>query len=333
MSEELHNAPIAFVDENHSQLSRRIINAFYGPHFKTPEIISHDEIDKGLDTGQFTFVVEIPPHFERNMLAQRETTIQIHIDATRMNAAFIGSGYIQNIIAGEISEFSKGYRAPTHSAIKLTKRYRFNPSLNGVWFGGVVELIGHITMLSVILSGAAIVREREHGTLEHLLGMPLTSFQIISAKIWSMALIVLCATGLSLYLVIYGLLEMPSTGSNLLFLFGTAVYLFATTSLGILLGTLAKTMPQLGLLVLLFILPLEMLSGGSTPFESMPIAVQHLMSLTPTPHFVRFSQGILYRGAGLDVLWSSCVAMACIGSALFFISLRLFRRSVTLRHA
>jgi ABC-2 type transport system permease protein len=208
-------------------------------------------------------------------------------------------------------------------------RARFNPELNKVWFGAVMKVIDNVTMLSIILTGAALLREREHGTVEHLLVMPVTPFEIMAAKIWSMALVVLLATAASLILVVEGVLRVPIEGSILLFLFGTCLHLFATTSLGIFLGTLARSMPQFGLLMILFLLPLQILSGGTTPRESMPDIVQHLMLAAPNTHFVMLAQSILYRGAGLSVIWPQFVALALIGTVLFIFSLARFRKTLS----
>ena len=330
-SQELHNAPIAIVDEDHSMLSQRIINAFYGPYFKTPDIIRVADIDPGLDSGLYTFVLDIPPDFERDVRSGRQPELQINVDATRMSQAFIGAGYIENIVTGEINEFMLRYRAATELPIGLATRIRFNPTLNGSWFGGVMEIINQITMLSVILTGAALIREREHGTLEHLLVMPLRPMEIMLSKVWAMALVVLVAAALSLRFVVQTLLEMPIAGSVPLFLFGAMLHLFSTTSLGILLGTVARTMPQLGLLVILIIISLQMLSGSNTPYESMPETVQTLMLLAPTTHFVSFAQAILFRGAGLDIVWPSFLAVIASGTLFFLIALALFRRTVTLK--
>ena len=221
------------------------------------------------------------------------------------------------------------HRAETELPIGLTTRIRFNPTLNSIWFGGVMELINNVAMLSVILTGAALIREREHGTLEHLLVMPLRPVEIMLAKVWAMGLVVLIASALSLRLVVQEVLAMPIAGSVPLFLFGAVLLLFSTTSLGILLGTVARSMPQLGLLVILVVLSLQMLSGSYTPYESMPETVQAVMLFSPTTHFVSIAQAILFRGAGFDVVWPEFVAVISSGVVFFLIALALFRRSVT----
>ena len=143
------------------------------------------------------------------------------------------------------------------------------------------------------------------------------------------SLALLLAAGISLHLVVRGLLQVPVEGSIPLFMAGAALCLFATTAMGIFLATIARSMPQFGLLMVLILLPLQLLSGGMTPRESMPELVQSVMLLAPTTHFVELGQAILYRGAGLDVVWQPFLALAAIGSALFALSLARFRKTIS----
>ena len=328
MPETLHNAPIAIVDEDNSALSQRIASAFYPPQFTPPAMIDYGSVDPGMDAGQYTFALVIPPNFQRDVLARRSPALQLNVDATRMSQAFTGSGYIQQIAIGEVNEFVKRYRGAEPLPVDLALRARFNPSLDKAWFGSVVQIINHITLLSIILTGAALIREREHGTIEHLLVMPVTPAQIMLSKIWSMALVVLIASFLSLNLMVRGVLGVPIEGSIALFFAGAALSLFATTSMGIFIATLARNMPQFGMLMMLTIMPLQMLSGGTTPRESMPEIVQNIMLVAPTTHFVELSQAILYRGAGLETVWQPFLALALIGAVLFFLSLARFRKTI-----
>lgn len=203
---------------------------------------------------------------------------------------------------------------------------RFNPNLDPAWFGGVMAIINNITMLAIVLTGSALIREREHGTVEHLLVMPVTPFEIMMAKVWSMGLVVLVVSGLSLMLMVKGVLGVPIEGSIPLFMLGVVLSLFATTSIGIFMGTIARSMPQLGLLMILVLLPLQMLSGGSTPRESMPQAVQDIMLTMPTTHFVSLARAILYRGAGLSIVWPQFLTLLAIGGVFFLIALLRFRK-------
>ncbi|WP_317205391.1 ABC transporter permease [Janthinobacterium sp.] len=327
--ETLHKAAIAIVDEDASPLSARIAGAFFPPQFTEPKMISQAEVDAGLNTGAYTFALNIPPNFQRDVLAGRHTELQLNVDATRMSQAFSGNAYIQQIAAAEIREFVQRYRGAAAPPVELVLRTRFNPTLKESWFGALMEIINNVTMLSIILTGAALIREREHGTIEHLLVMPVTPAEIMLAKVWAMGLVVLAAAALSLTFVVRGALRVPIEGSVALFLAGAALHLFATTSMGIFMATVARSMPQFGMLLILVLLPLQMLSGSVTPRESMPALVQNIMLFAPTTHFVELSQAILYRGAGIGVVWKPFLALLAIGVALFTVSLSRFRKTIS----
>ncbi|GJL61657.1 MAG: ABC transporter permease [Nitrospirales bacterium] len=329
-SSEVHHASIALVDEDRSTLSRQISQAFHLPYFQEPQLISAQEIDPGMDQGQFMFVLNIPPRFEADVLANRQPEIQVNIDATALLQAGIGASYIQNIISNEITRFRQGSGEGSRRAVELVTRTAFNPNRTSSWFNSILTIIDQITMLTIILTGAALIREREHGTIEHLLVMPLTSFEIAIAKVWSNGLVILVATIASLLLVVEGVLSVPIVGSKMLFLLGTTLYLFFATALGIFLGTIARSMAQFALLIVLVIMTLNMLSGENTPVESQPDWLQNITLFLPSRHFVSFAQAIIYRGAGLDIVWSEFVAVTVLGLVFFIFSLGLFRRSIAL---
>ncbi len=326
--ETLNKAAIAIVDEDRSPLSQRIVGAFYPPFFLPPEMVTAAEMDGRMDAGLDTFALNIPPEFQRDVLAGRSPAIQLNVDATRISQAFTGNGYVQAIVAGEVQEFADRYRDDQTPPVDLAGRVRFNQELNKSWFVAVVQVINQVTLLSIVLTGAALIRERERGTIEHLLVMPVTPLEIMTSKVWAMGLVVLVSCAFSLVVVVQGLLSVPIEGSLLLFLAGVVLNLFATTSMGIFMGTFARSMPQFGLLLMLTIMPLEMFSGGSTPRESMPEWVQIVMLAAPTTHFVMLAQGILYRGAGLSIVWPQFVALFLIGAVLFYVSQSRLRKVI-----
>lgn len=328
VSLELKNASVAVVDEDQSTLSIRIRDALMPPQFLRPEVIDAGQIDRSMDRGRFTFVLDIPPGFEADVLAGRQPTIQLNVDATAMSQAGIGAGAIQSIVQGEVLEFTQRERRDVPVPVGLVTRARFNPNLIDTWFMGINGLTMVVTILSVILTGAAVIREREHGTLEHLLVMPLRPSEIMMGKIAANSLVVLFATALSTLVVIRGLLGAPLNGSPVFFLLGAALNIFAMTSLGVTLATLVRSMPQFGLLMMLVVMPMNILSGGNTPLDSMPLAIQWIMFFSPTTHFVNISQAILFRGAGLAGVWVDFVAVALIAASFFGVALYRFRSSV-----
>ena len=326
--ESLHRASIAVADEDRSQLSTRIIDALRPPQFITPEHVELADIDRSMDAGLHTFVLDIPPNFQRDVLAGRSPALQLNVDATRQSQAQTGTGYIQNIVNDEIRSFVQRYRATPAQPVELVPRAMFNPNLNQGWFAAVTAIINNITLLGIMLTGAALIREREHGTIEHLLVMPVTPLEIMLSKVWSMSVVVLLASVFSLQFVVKGALGVAVPGSVLLFAMATLLYLFAAASIGIYMGTLARNMPQFGLMTILVLLPLQILSGALTPRESMPDVVRWLMSLAPTTHFVSLGQGVLFRGAGIDVVWPEFLMVSLIGAAFFALAHHRLRSTI-----
>jgi ABC-2 type transport system permease protein len=330
---ELKNASVAVVDEDRSQLSQRLRDALLQPLFQPPVELAANEIDGAMDSGSYTFVIDIPPKFEADVLAGRQPELQINVDATAMTHAGHGATYLQQIIAQEIREFMRGKGAAVQEPVSLVVRAKFNPNLDSTWFMGVMQIINMITLLAIMLTGAALIREREHGTLEHLLVMPLTPAEIMIAKVWANGLIIVIAATLSLKVVVQGLLAVPIAGSVPLFVAGTALYLFSVTALGIFLATIARSMPQFGLLALPIFTVMYLLSGGTTPLDSMPRWLQIAMQFSPSTHFVSLAQAILYRSAGFDVVWPSFAAVTAIGVVFFLSALVRFRKTISVTQA
>lgn len=322
---EVRNASVAIVDADRSTLSARVKDALQPPYFQTPREIDRSEVDILMDKGHYTFILEIPPRFEADVLAGRGPSIQVNVDATAMTQAGVGTAYILQIVAREMASFLK--QRGSNQAIPIDPVYRalFNQNLEAIRFNTIMEIIKNVTILTMILVGAAVIREREHGTIEHLLVMPVRPSEIVAAKIWANGAVVLLAAGFSLYVVAQILLQIPIAGSAQLFLAGTFVYIFAVASLGILLATVANSMPQFGLLAIPVFVIMILLSGSMTPFESMPRLLQGVMHIAPSTHFVKFAQSVLYRGAGIEVVWRDLAIMSALGGIFLAAALSRFR--------
>jgi len=327
-TDTINEVAIAIVDEDNSVLSRQICDAFLPPHFKKPVLIKAYESDQALNEGKFCFVLTLPLNLERDIFAGRRPPVLLSIDATQMSVAYAGAGAVEQIVNAEIARHVTRGNSKKESFIDVQTRNRYNPNLVQMWSQAISDLVSAIAMLAIILTGSALINEREHGTMEHLLVMPVTPFEIMTSKIWAMTVVVLLAVVMTVFFVIRWGLHIPIAGSIPLFLVGVTIVLFAINSLGIFLATVSSSMPQLGMLVILVLMPMNMLSGGSTPLESMPPVVRRLAMLLPTTHFNTFSSDILYRGVGIEVVWKSFLSIFIIGLALFMFSLSRFRKSV-----
>lgn len=330
--ETVNNAAVAVVDEDNSSLSRSIAGLFYPPYFQTTKMIGAADIDRAMDEGLYTLIVVIPPRFEADVRKGRDVEVQVNVDATAVQQASLGAGYIQSMVTNEVKRYRKAMEQTSGLSSTLVIRRAFNPNGTQSWFRAIVGLADQLSMLIIILTGAALLREREHGTIEHLLVMPLTAFEIALAKVWSNGVVIIIGFIFSLLFVVEGLLDVPIAGSRGLLVLGTVIYVFATAAIGIFLGTLARTMAQFALLMIMTVMPMMMLSGGMSPIESQPQWVQYVTWFFPSRHYVSFTQAIVYRGADLSIVWKEFLTVLVMGVTFLAASLVLFRRSVaTLR--
>jgi ABC-2 type transport system permease protein len=328
-STEATNLSVGVVDEDHSDLSRQIADGLTPPTFQPAVQITPGEIDSSMNSQRFLFVIEIPPKFQEDILAGRQVSAQIDVDATASAQAFNGMTYIQNVIQNYVADFVSRREGLPNTPVKLITRAKFNPNFKSSWFTSVMQIISNVTMITVILTGAALIREREQGTVEHLLVMPVVPAEIMLSKILANGLVVLIATALSLAFVVQWWLQVPIAGSTVLFLGGACIYVFTVAALGIALGTVASTMGQFGLLSIPVLLVMMLLSGSTTPLESMPVWLKYIMMvISPTPHFVIFAQDVLYRGADASIVWPEILATAVIGSVYFGYALHRFRKVI-----
>ncbi|MGN6670658.1 MAG: ABC transporter permease, partial [Candidatus Nucleicultricaceae bacterium] len=318
------NAAVGIVDDDQSPLSKRFADALLPPYFGKVMHISHQDVSQSMESATFTFVLQFPTHMESDLRKGKKVSLQLLIDASAIGQAGIGAHYIENIIQLELGRYFNKYRT-TAAPINLVIRYAYNQGQNHEWFMGIAALIMNITMLSVLLSGAALLRERETGTIEHLLVMPVTPLQIVLSKVIANGSIILLISFLSFKIVIEHIISAEIQGSLAFFMAASAVYLVFTTGLGIFLGTITHSMPQMGLLFILVVLPMNLLSGAFTPLESMPEGLQGIISFMPATAYVSMAQAILFRNAGLDVVWSDMLLVFTSGLAALSFSIVYFR--------
>ena len=321
---EVLSAPVAVVDHDRSALSYRLRDALQGPMFQPAAELAPEAVDGAMAAGRYIFVLDIPPHYEADVLRGRKPTAQLLIDATTMTQAGLGAAYIEQILDRETAAFAGAPEAAAIAPIQVKLRNLFNPNHQGLWFISVMQITLNLTILSIVLVGAAFMRERERGTIDHLLVMPVSAAEIAMAKIGANSLIVLAAAAFALQVVVRGALGVPVVGSTLLFLACAAPYLFSTAAIGVLLATLADSMPQFALLSIPVFVILSMLSGAITPMESMPAAMRVVMQASPTTHFVAVSEAILFRGAGLREIWTHLAAIIAIGAVALTVALARF---------
>lgn len=326
----VRNAAIAVVDEDRSPLTRQIEAALIPPWFQVPVAMTADQAGAAMDRGEIMFALAFPPDFAAGAIAGKSPVAQLLADATAVSQAQLGADYIRNIVQSEARAFLTGSPDRPTPQLRLELRRAFNPNGNPVWFKAMSSLLNQLSLLTIALTGAAMLREREHGTIEHLMVMPLTPVEVALSKVLATMVVVLVAFIGSLLFVVQGVLQVPVAGSAPLLVAGAAVYLWAAAAIGMLLGTLARSMAQFALLVIMIIIPVIMLSGGMGAVESQPDLVQKLTLALPSRHFLAFAKAVAFRGAGISTVWPQLLVMAGLGVAFFAASLALFRRSMSL---
>lgn len=322
---EVKNASVAIVDHDHSALSYRLQQSLIAPNFRKVHTINANEADRLMDTGEYTFILDIPSNYERDVLAGHNPSIQLLSDATAMTQAAIGVSYISQIFREEMNDFLH-VRQAHRLLIEPTINVLYNPNFSSSWFMGGMNIVGYLNLLTMLLVGAAVIRERERGTLEHILVMPVRSSEIAIAKILANELVLLTVVAFSLYFVVHKIIGTPlPPGAFSLYLLGAAVFIFTIASLGIMLAIFAPTMPQFGLLVLPVYIVMYMLSGTMSPVDNMPEIVQQLTQLSPTTIFGAYAQDVLFRGAGIDLVWDKLVKIAALGALFLNVALAQFK--------
>ncbi|MCP1771855.1 ABC-2 type transport system permease protein [Neisseria perflava] len=323
ISTDVKNATVGIIDLDRSVLSYQIRDAIQPPFFQTPKEITREQLDELMDKGEYIFVLEIPPEFERDVLAGRSPEINLLIDATVMTQAGVGSSYLTQIINREVNAFAAQSGA---SPVNAVIRQSFNPNGESTWFMPVMEVGSMVTMITLVLVGAAVIRERERGTIEHLLVMPVSAFELMMSKILANGAVILTAAVLSMWFVVHEFIGVPLHGSLLLYAAGVTVYLFSIASLGIMLATVAPTMAQFGLLMLPVYIVMLLFSGASSPRANMPEFARAVSEYWPLTQFAQFAQNVLFRGAGLNIVWPQMAVMAVLGAAFLGFALFRFRK-------
>lgn len=326
LTTEVKNASVALIDQDQSALSYQIRDAILPPYFKPAVLIQVHERDEKLDKGEFVFIIDIPPNFAQDVLAEKRPQVYIWADATAATLAGVGSAYIEQIVQREVQAYLRASASLDWMPVEPVVSIMYNPNGTNVWFIGVMQVVSNVTLLTMILVGAAIIREREHGTMEHLLVMPVRASEIAIAKIITNSALIMGAALLSLGGVVHLLLGVPIIGSVSLFTLGLAIYLFTVSSLGVWLATLAPTMPQFGLLCIPIYIVTRLLSGGETPMESMSQTVQDITFFSPVTQFVMYAQSVLFRNADLAIVWPQLAILSVAGVLFLAMALSRFRQ-------
>lgn len=330
---QLRNAGLLVYDEDHSVSSRALIQRFHPPYFRFDgELFGPNEGVRLLDRGTSMLVLDLPPRFHESLVAGEPAAVQLLVDTTNSAQGLSAASYAARIIDEFGWETALARAGASHASspnwpmIRSDHRVWYNPNQNESWFESISHLLRMITIFAIMLPAAALVREKEHGTVEQLLVSPLTPFQIMLSKVLAMTAVILVATAVALFGIMRPVFGVPVRGSVTLFFSLTALFVFTTAGMGLLAASLTRNQAQVGMMTLLVVAPMLLLSGITTPLEAMPAWVRTLMALSPLRYFIDIAHGMLLKGAGLQILWQPVSAMALLGGVLFAFGVWRFRR-------
>jgi ABC-2 type transport system permease protein len=329
---DLRNASLGVVDRDQSVASRDLSYRLRSPYYSVFTVPDrHAELQRRLDHGELRAVLTIPHGFERALMTGKTADLQLLIDASDANLSYLLASYTERIVAPLAAEYAGrrnaagGYR-DTWPEVRLRARNRFNPAMREAWFATIGELIAMVTVAAILLPAAALVREKERGTIEQLLVSPLTPLQIVLAKIWAMTAVILLGTAVAVGGVMHAWLGVPFRGSALLFFALVALYAMSASGLGVLAATFARNSGQIGLVVLMLVMPIINLSGTWNLVESMPEWLRVAINLSPMRHFVDITYGVLLKGADAAMIAAPAAKMALLGAAFCAAGVARFRR-------
>lgn len=331
ISTEIHNYPIVVLDLSRSPASRELVSRFRAPYFAiVGEARSDAELVMLLDAGTASLAIVIPPDFERRV-HRDGARFQVISDGSRSTSATIAGAHIASIANGYSVELLErrlgaGARAVAVPQVDARIRVEYNPNLVETWFSSLLEVLNQATMISMLLAAAAMVREREYGTVEHLLVSPLRPAELFLAKLVPVVTLVPLAAVASVLGIVHGSFETPIRGSVALFYAVSVVYVFAMASLGLAIAVVAKNLGQAMMMLLLVMYPMMLLSGAFTPPESQGLVMRWAGLVSPVRHYVDFGYQVLFKGNGLAYVWHDILGMLVLGGLMFGFSVARFRR-------
>ena len=331
---QLNQAAMAFQDHDRSAASRELLGRFQSPHFNNLGTVAHEsQGQRLLDDSGALFVLDIPPQFGQTLARGGTTQVQMQVDASNSVLGFLAYSDATQILARYGLEtglaragFGTGQGLAAVPMVNNQPRVWFNPNENDGWFMSISELLNVITVFAILLPAAAMVREKERGTIEQLIVSPLTPFQVMFPKVLAMTLVILAGTTLTLLTVLGPVFHVPFRGSVALFYLVTTLYIFALSGIGLFIATLTRNLAQASMLAILVLAPMMFLSGVWTPPEAMPVVARWGMYLSPLYYYIDAAYGIILKGAGLDLLWDSVLGIVVLGALAGGLGLHYFRR-------
>jgi ABC-2 type transport system permease protein len=341
---DVESARFAWMDMDHTQESRNLLNSFQGsPYFHLTETATNDvQVQKLMDHGAVDVVIRVLPGYARDVARGNSASVQILVDGTNSNTASIVAGYATQIITShagrKLAELQNSRRvAPSMRAggpmpvvvpvLTTHSRVWFNPDLRSRMYFVPGVIVNIIALVTIMLTSMSIVREKEIGTMEQMMVTPVRPLEVILGKLLPFAIVGVFEVGL-VVVAARLIFSVPIRGSIPL-LFATALlFLLSTLGVGLFISTISQTQQQAMMSSFFFFMPAMLLSDFSFPIRNMPVLVQYLTYVNPLRYFMQIVRNLFLKGVGVESLWPQIVALFLFGATILVLSAVRFHKKL-----
>ncbi len=315
---EPRNVVVGYVDNSGGRISKKILSSLHQPEFVSPvRFNSQRELSGAIFNKEVMVGLVFDADFEKLYREGKDTQLNVLLDATSASQGFTTLSYLQNIIL----DFEA-----INIPVELKIHKLFNQNADNKSFMAVSELLSLITMLVVILTAIVFVKEKEEGTWDIMLLMPVDPRITILAKSFSQVIIVTFGVVLSLGLILFAVFDTPMNGSFWSFMFLTFLYSFASAGIGLFVAAIAKDVMQVAQFSIVIMMPLIFLSGAWTPVYAMHPVLEALSYLSPLRYYIEGSESIFYRGTPFLDLYPYFFGVLILGIILYWMGFRKIGR-------
>jgi ABC-2 type transport system permease protein len=327
---DVNHVPTVLLDVDRSAASREVVRRFEASGYFTVVRTVSDEgaLRTVLDRGDAVCALQFNRGFSRDLRRGGPAMVQVILDGTDSNTASVVQGYIDQIVGSLQRQRFAALGADIRLPVDLRVRAWYNPDLRSKNYNVPAVMATIITLVCLMLTSMAVVREREMGTMEQLMVSPLRPAELMIGKTVPFAVI----SFFDMLLVItIGVVwfDVPIKGSPIVLLAGTVLYLLSVLGIGLFISTVARSQQQALMSTILFYMPSILLSGFVFPIKNMPALFQYLTYGIPLRYFLIIIRGVFLKGVGFSVLWKEMAALLVIGVVVITLSAMRFRKRLT----
>lgn len=312
------NVAVGYVDYTGGGISQNILTRLHAPEFLPPRrFTSQETLSRAIYDKEIIVGIVFDPDFEKQWRKEQKSQINVLLDATAASQAYTTLGYLQDIVLDT---------AAPNIPIEIASHKLFNENADNHTFMALTELLSIITMLTVILTAIVFVREKEQGTWDIMLLMPVDPKLIILAKSFSQIVIVMVGVVISLGFIVFGIFSTPVNGSFWAYMLLTFFYVWASAGIGLFIAAVARDVMQVAQLSIIVMMPLIFLSGAWTPIYAMHPVLQILSLFSPLRYYIEGTESIFYRGTEWMDLWPYFLGVISVGGIMYLIGFRKIGR-------